>query len=116
MSLVFVGSCTAIHHQCFKMVDMLIHHFEMNMKKLNPCAKPYEPKKEVEEVNANEEVQQKDKRVMQRVEGHDFGWKIPSKNINKRNKHGGATTTTTCVKIITRVPYLKILKKRMRKT
>ena len=59
MSLVFLGSYTAFHHQYFKMVDMLIHHFDMNMKKLNPCTKPYKPKKEVEEVNTKEEVQQK---------------------------------------------------------
>ena len=43
MSLEFVGAYTPIHHQYFQMVDMLIHHFRLNMKKLNPSAKPYVP-------------------------------------------------------------------------
>ena len=43
MSLVFAGSCTAFHHQYFKMVDILMHYFEQNMHSLNPSAKPYAP-------------------------------------------------------------------------
>ena len=45
MSLVFAGSHAAFHHQYFQMVGALIHHFEMNAKKLNPYAKLHEPKK-----------------------------------------------------------------------
>ena len=52
----------------------------------------------MEESNTNEEVQQKDKRITHFIEEHDFGWKITSKNINKMNVHGGATTTPTCIK------------------
>ena len=75
MSLV-VGLHAAFHHQYFKMVDVLIHYFEMSTKKLNPCAKPCEPKCELEEVIATEKAQQKDKRAMKIIEGYDFGWKF----------------------------------------
>ena len=62
MSLEFVRVHAPIHHQCFQMVGMLIHHFGWNMKRLNPFAKPCEPTTEVREVNVNEEAQQKDAR------------------------------------------------------
>ena len=54
MSLVFVGQHTNFHHQHFKMVDMLIHHYEQTKWSLNPCATPYIPKEPKEtEINNN---------------------------------------------------------------
>ena len=63
MSLVFAGSYTAFHHQCFKMVGILTHHFErhMHLNPLNPYAKPSEPKQEVDKKDVKEENQQQEK-------------------------------------------------------
>ena len=55
MSLVFAGEYTAIHNQCFKMVDMLINHFEHTMFGLNPYAAPCVPRMEGNKVHAKEE-------------------------------------------------------------
>ena len=90
MILVFTGECTAFHHQCFKMVDMLINHFEHSMCGLNPCAAPHVPRKEGNKVEIKEEDQEpkhkKHKRMNKILDGDDFGWKIQSKkNISKRN-------------------------------
>lgn len=63
-------------------------------------------KKEEEEIITKEKMQQKDIRVMKIMEGYDFGWKFPSKNINKMSTYGGATPT--CVKIITHIPYSRM--------
>lgn len=71
MSLVFVGPCAVFHHQYFKMVDMLIHHCEMNAEKLNACVKTHVLKHEVEEVIA---TKQKDKREMELMKGDDLEW------------------------------------------
>ena len=88
MSLEFAGVRTPFHHQYFQMVDILINYFSRNRLNLKPCAKPCEPNAEVEEVNANEEV--KDMRIIKLIEGHDFGWKIPSKHVDKKNANGDA--------------------------
>lgn len=54
MSLVFAGSYAAFHHQYFKMVDMMMHHFEQNMYGLNPHARSYVPaEQEYTEKNNN---------------------------------------------------------------
>ena len=89
MSLVFTGACTAFHHQCFKMVDMLINHFEHNRCGLNPCAAPCAPRTEGNKVETKEEGQEpKHKRTNKLLDGNDFGWKITSKkNIIKHNAH-----------------------------
>lgn len=85
MSLEFVGVHTPIHHQCFQMVDMLIHQFRWNMKKLNPSAKPHVPTTEVGEGNLNEEEQQQEETTRKNIEEKECGWTIPSKHANKRN-------------------------------
>ena len=54
--------------------------------------------KEVDEVDRKDEEQQKYKRIKKVIEGHDFGCKIPSKNIIKRNAYGSATAPSTCVR------------------
>ena len=46
MSLVFVGPHAAFHHQHFNMADILMHHFEQHMHRLNPRTAPYMPRKE----------------------------------------------------------------------
>ena len=58
MSFVFAGSYAAFYHECFKMVDTLIQHFEKNTHGLNPHATPYAPRKEVDKVDRKEEDQQ----------------------------------------------------------
>lgn len=88
MSLEFTGVRAPFHHQYFQMVDMLIHHFGRNKLNLNPCTKPCEPNTEVEEVSTNEEA--KDMRTIKLIEGNDFGWKIPSKCVKKKNMSGDA--------------------------
>ena len=75
MNLVFAGLCATFHHQYFKIVDMLAHHFERNID-LNPCATPCKPKQEVDEVVAKEENKQQEKRIIKLAEGHNFGWKL----------------------------------------
>ena len=47
MSLVFVGNYTSFHHQCFKMVDVLIHHYEQTKSRLNPYATPCSYKEQI---------------------------------------------------------------------
>ena len=64
----FVGVHAPIHHQCFQMVEMLIHHHRRDVKTLNPFAKPYEPNTEVEEENIKEEIQQIDSRTHKIIE------------------------------------------------
>ena len=89
MSLVFTGACTAFHHQCFKMVDMLINHFEHTMFGLNPYAAPYVPRMEGNKVDAKEEGKgskyTKHKRINKLLDGNDFGWKFPSKKKSSKN-------------------------------
>ena len=85
MSLEFVGAYAPMHHQCFQMVDMLVHHFRWNMKKWNPSAKPYVPTTEVGEVNLNEEEQQQEETTRKNTEEKECGWTIPSKHANTRN-------------------------------
>lgn len=46
MSLVFAGSHAAFHYQYFKMVDILVHHFEQQSHGLNSHAAPYAHRKE----------------------------------------------------------------------
>ena len=89
MSLVFAGACVAFNHQCFKMVDMLINHFEHNMCGLNPHATPCAHRTEGNKVEMKEEGQEpKHKRTNKLLDGDDFGWKFPSKNnISKHNAH-----------------------------
>ena len=65
---------------------------------MNPCAAPYVPRKEVDKVNRKDEEQQKCKRISKLVEGYDFGWKIPSKSIIKRNTNGSATAPPTHIR------------------
>ena len=43
MSLVFSGSHTTFHRQCFKMAETMTHHFEQNMCGLNLHARPHVP-------------------------------------------------------------------------
>ena len=90
----FSGSRAAFYHECFKMVDILMHHFERNIH-LNPHAKPYEPKQEVDEEDIKEENQkQQEKRITNLMEEYDFGWKLPSK-IMKRNENIGGIVLPT---------------------
>ena len=95
MSLVFAGSHVAFHHQYFKIVDMLIHHFEKHMHGLNLRAKPYAHRKEEDKINRKEDNQQNHKRANKLMEECDFGWKIPSKSIFKRNAKAGTSTKKT---------------------
>ena len=88
MSFEFVGVHAPIHYQCFQMVDMLMHHFRWNMKKLNPSAKPYVPTTEVGEVNFKEAVQQQDEKI---IEEKEHGWKFPSKHAHKRKMNDSET-------------------------
>ena len=91
MSLVFAGARTAFRYQHFKMVDMLINHFEHNVCGLNPHTAPHVPRAEGNKVETKEEGQEpKRKRTNKLSDGDDFGWKIPSKkNISKHNAHMG---------------------------
>ena len=77
MSLVFTGEHAAFDRQCFKMVDMLINHFEHTMFGLTPCAVPYVPRMEGNKVNAKEEGKgskyTKYERINKLLEGNDFG-------------------------------------------
>ena len=52
MSLVFNGTYTEVHHQYFRMVDLLTCHFEKGLRTLNPCAAPHVPNR-VEEFNTS---------------------------------------------------------------
>ena len=56
MSLVFVGNHTNFHHQHFKMVDILIHHYEQTKWSLNPYATPYVHKEPTEIEMSNNET------------------------------------------------------------
>ena len=56
------------------------------------------PRKEVDKIDRKNEEQQKYKRINKLMEGHNFGQKIPSKNIIKRNTHGGAAAPPTCIR------------------
>ena len=75
-----------------------MQYVEKSIYRLNPHAAPYEPKKEVDEVNVKEGKQQKDRRIIKLIKGDKFGWKIPSKTIIKRNEHEGTTIALTCDK------------------
>ena len=57
MSLVFAESHAEFHYQYFKMVDVLMRHFEQNMRGLNLCAKPYVPLEQIniEHINKNKD-------------------------------------------------------------
>ena len=44
----FTGPHTVMHHQCYQMVDMLMHHCRRAMCGLNPHALPHEPKYQVD--------------------------------------------------------------------
>ena len=54
MSLVFAGQYTNFQHKYFKIVSILIHHYEQTKWSQNLCATPYIPKKLKEiEINNN---------------------------------------------------------------
>ena len=53
MSLVFTGPYAAFHHQCVKMVNMLINYCEQNMSGLNPHAQPHVTLKQEEAETTN---------------------------------------------------------------
>ena len=47
----FSGSHTVFHHQCFQMVDLLMHCCRRSMHGLNPYALPHVPPQHQEEIN-----------------------------------------------------------------
>ena len=59
MSLVFVGNYTSFHHQHFKMVDILIHHYEQTKSRLNPHATPHRCKEQIMINNNDMKVEKK---------------------------------------------------------
>ena len=59
MSLVFVGNHTSFHHQHFKMVDILIHHYEQTKSRLNPYATPYVYEEQITINNNDTKVERK---------------------------------------------------------
>ena len=95
MSLVFDGTHTEVHHQYFRMVDLLMHHFEQGLRTLNPHAAPHVPNRveEVKETSKNDV----DANV---VDEHKSDWKIQRKNIAKRNMMGNANNAPLNVKNI----------------
>ena len=101
MRLVFTAPHTVFHHQCVKMVNILINHFEQQKQGLNPHATPYVHRNEEKKVDKDENNQQQHAQVEQQkqinkpMDGCDFGWKVPSKTFTKRNVQ--SNTTTKCV-------------------
>ena len=43
LELAHAGTCTAVHHQYYQMVDILMQHCRKSMGGLNPHALPYAP-------------------------------------------------------------------------
>ena len=82
----FAGTCTEVHHQCFRMVDLLINYFEQEHKTLNPCAAPCVP-------NGVEEVKETSKNDVEMNELDEIkcAWKIPRETRVKRNMTGKAS-------------------------
>ena len=90
----FAGPHTIMHHQYFKMVDLLIETCMGTTKGLNPFALPYEPtnNNSINVVNKTETTSEKEnameaqqnKRKNKLVDENDCVWKLPSKTVNKR--------------------------------
>lgn len=59
MSLAFVGNYTSFHHQHFKMVDILIHHYEQTKSRLNPHATPCSYEEQIMTNNNDTKVERK---------------------------------------------------------
>ena len=76
----FAGTHTEVHHQCFRMVDLLMRHFEQGLRTLNPCAEPCVP-------NRVEEVKETSKNDVEMNELNEVNcdWKIPRETRVKRN-------------------------------
>lgn len=58
----FTGPCATMHHQYFKMVDLLIETCTSTMKGLNACALPYAPMENnnIQIVEQKENIAEKD--------------------------------------------------------